>query len=297
MDNWELISLDSDGFELQLNFTNPLQISAGEEPDLLLIQLNLSGFLDENEQKFPDSVVKYSPIPTQIASLEQAEKINDSGSAASSSSKASISSNFIVNILMAGSLNQVWAVIEGLQVVCHMSLFKLKSPGNVNAFSEFFDEIATLDFFDTSDLTNEVFYIPEMDAISLNFQNAGYNTNLLIPCLGLLFYVTIGLICLFFVHGLVYLLAKAVPKVDRLTNKLSSFLHWNGSIRFILEGYMDIVLFSFLNVNYLEWSDSFWSVNASNYMAITFTVIFCGLPIVFIIFYGKNMKRWKDKKF
>ena len=37
MDNWELLSLDSDGFELQLNFTNPLQISAGEEPDLLLI--------------------------------------------------------------------------------------------------------------------------------------------------------------------------------------------------------------------------------------------------------------------
>ena len=37
MDNWELISLDSEGFELKLNFTNPLQISAGEEPDLLLI--------------------------------------------------------------------------------------------------------------------------------------------------------------------------------------------------------------------------------------------------------------------
>ena len=30
MDNWELLSLDADGFELQLNFTSPLQISAGE---------------------------------------------------------------------------------------------------------------------------------------------------------------------------------------------------------------------------------------------------------------------------
>ena len=37
MDNWELKSLDAEGFELQLNFTNPLQISAGEDPDLLLI--------------------------------------------------------------------------------------------------------------------------------------------------------------------------------------------------------------------------------------------------------------------
>ena len=37
MDNWELISINSDGFELKLNFTNPLQVSAGEEPDLLLV--------------------------------------------------------------------------------------------------------------------------------------------------------------------------------------------------------------------------------------------------------------------
>lgn len=37
MDGWDLLKLDSDGFELQLNFTNPLQISADEEPDLLLI--------------------------------------------------------------------------------------------------------------------------------------------------------------------------------------------------------------------------------------------------------------------
>ena len=70
MDNWELLSLDSDGFELQLNFTNPLQISSGEEPDLLLIQLDMSDFEDANGQKLPASVVKYSQIPTQIASQE-----------------------------------------------------------------------------------------------------------------------------------------------------------------------------------------------------------------------------------
>ena len=60
MDAWELLSIDSNGFELQLNFTNPLQVSAGEEPDLLLIQLDMSDFEDENGQKLPESVVKYS---------------------------------------------------------------------------------------------------------------------------------------------------------------------------------------------------------------------------------------------
>ena len=64
MDGWELISLSADGFDLSVNFTDPLRISAGDEPDLLLIQLNLSDFEDADGNKLPESVVKYAPIPT-----------------------------------------------------------------------------------------------------------------------------------------------------------------------------------------------------------------------------------------
>ena len=208
----------------------------------------MSDFEDENGQKLPASVVKYSPIPTQIASLEQAAKINDSGSAAGSSSKASVGSNVVVNVLLSGSLSQVWAMIEGLQVVCHMGLFKMKSPGNVNAFNEFFAELASFNVIDTATVTNEIFYFPEMDAISLNFQNAGYDTNLLVPSLGTLFYIIVGQTSLVFVHMLLYLLAKAIPKTGVLKNKVSAYLYWNGSIRFMMESYMDIVLFSLMNL-------------------------------------------------
>ena len=208
----------------------------------------MSDFEDENGQKLPASVVKYSPIPTQIASLEQAAKINDSGSAAGSSSKASVGSNVVINVLLSGSLSQVWAMIEGLQVVCHMGLFKMKSPGNVNAFNEFFAELASFNVVDTATVTNDFFYFPEMDAISLNFQNAGYDTNLLVPSLGTLFYIIVGQTSLVFVHMLLYLLAKAIPKTGVLKNKVSAYLYWNGSIRFMMESYMDIVLFSLMNL-------------------------------------------------
>ena len=60
-------------------------------------------------------------------------------------------------------------MIEGLQIVCHMGLFKMKSPGNVNAFNEFFAELASFNVIDTATVTNDFFYFPEMDAISLNF--------------------------------------------------------------------------------------------------------------------------------
>ena len=64
MDGWELISLSAEGFALMMNFTDPLRVSAGDEPDLLLIQLNLSDFEDADGNKLPESVVKYALIPT-----------------------------------------------------------------------------------------------------------------------------------------------------------------------------------------------------------------------------------------
>ena len=48
MDNWEVVRLDGEGFHLQFNFSNPLHVSVDDEPDIMLIQLDLSGFVDEN---------------------------------------------------------------------------------------------------------------------------------------------------------------------------------------------------------------------------------------------------------
>ena len=37
MDGWELLKLDEEGFEIKIDFTNPVSISSGDEADLLLI--------------------------------------------------------------------------------------------------------------------------------------------------------------------------------------------------------------------------------------------------------------------
>ena len=83
-------------------------------------------------------------------------------------------------------------MINGLQVVIHLPLFNVKSPGNVNAFNDYFAEIANFNIFDTANLDAMLFYFPEMDAISLNLMNAGFENNLMIPALGTMLYVMIG---------------------------------------------------------------------------------------------------------
>ena len=63
MDGWELISLNENGLELQLDFPSPLKVSTEDDPDLLLVQLDMSQFKDQNGNSLPDSLVKYVPIP------------------------------------------------------------------------------------------------------------------------------------------------------------------------------------------------------------------------------------------
>ena len=111
----------------------------------------------------------------------------------------------------------------------------------------------------------------------------------MIPSLGTLLFIIVGQIILVFLHVLLYLVAKAVPKAGGVKNKVSAYLYWNGSIRFMMEGYMDLMLFSLMNVKFLDWSSDFWAVEVSNYMAIALTTILCGLPIFFLYFYTKNM--------
>ena len=117
----------------------------------------------------PASVVKYYPIPTQMRSQEEAEQVKSQGTTASESSIGSIISNFIVNTLLAGSMNKIWDMIEGLQIAYHLPLFKVKSPGSVNMFNNFFSEIGGGDVVDVEDYNQEIVYFPEMDAVSLNF--------------------------------------------------------------------------------------------------------------------------------
>ena len=65
-------------------------------------------------------------------------------------------------------------------MVVHMPLFHIKTPGNVNSFNTYFAEIASFDMIDFKEVTDSLGYVPEMDAISLNFQMAGHKNNLVI---------------------------------------------------------------------------------------------------------------------
>ena len=52
--------------------------------------------------------------------------------------------NFLVNLLISGSLTPVWSLVNSVQVVQMNRLFNIISPGNVNAFTSFVEDIASV---------------------------------------------------------------------------------------------------------------------------------------------------------
>ena len=60
---------------------------------------------------------------------------------------SSISTNFFVNFMVVGSLNQVWSLLNNMQIVQYIRLFNAKTPGNLNAFADFLDGVTNFDIF------------------------------------------------------------------------------------------------------------------------------------------------------
>ena len=144
-------------------------------------------------------------------------------------------------------------MIEGLQVAYHLPLFKVHSPGNVNAFNNFFEEIGGFDFIDVTDFTQQYVYFPEIDAVTLNFQMAGFDSNLVIPNLGFKSYLFIAHFLLAPFVILLYFCSKKLPKLKQVANKAHSYLFWGGSIRFFMEGYLDFCTLGLMNIKTLDW--------------------------------------------
>ena len=148
-----------------------------------------------------------------MATKEEAEAVESTGTASGDSTKAILGGNFILSVLIAGPLDQIWSLMNSLQVVMFVRLFNIKSPGNVNGFTDYFDEITSVKILDAEALLEDGFYVPEMDAFALNFQNGGFDSHLfLINASPMLLNFTLHFSMVLFLC-LLPLLARWIPRL------------------------------------------------------------------------------------
>ena len=113
---------------------------------------------------------------------------------------------------------------------------------------------------------------------------------MLVPNLGSLFYFLIGIVGLYILYVLlVWPTSKLCPKVAKITKKLKEFLFWNGTMRFFIESYMDIALFTMLNLKEYEWDTDFSLITTSHVLAIVMMVLITLLPVALLVGFACNM--------
>ena len=92
--------------KIKLELSEPLLISKGEEPDILLIQMNFCRlFKDTIDQSLLDSILKIEQLPPQIGSDSTIALIDSLGESAVASMVAALAANAVLNINNAGSLS------------------------------------------------------------------------------------------------------------------------------------------------------------------------------------------------
>lgn len=177
-----------------------------------------------------------------------------------------------------------------------MPLFKVKTPGSVATFNNFFTSLGGFDFIDT-DLINQTFmFIPEIDGLSLNFQSLGFGSTLVISNMGFLLYLLVFHVIFIPIGLILHCMAKKCRKMGPLSKKVSNYFFFNGSIRFLMEGYLDLCLFAMINIKELEWKPLL-AVTISNYLAIFITTLVCLYPVIGLIWYVYKVDSWSDEEF
>ena len=82
---------------------------------------------------------------------------------------STMSGSFVLNIVLASKMDKVWSILNSLQIVELIRLFDIMTPGNINAFTQFFEKITSVQLIDTQEYVNDLVYMPEFDPLSLNF--------------------------------------------------------------------------------------------------------------------------------
>ena len=127
-------------------------------------------------------------VPRQIPSEEEASAISKGGETSELASSSVMGGNLVLNLLLATALNQLWSMLNGLQLSTHMQLFNLKFPANASFLLNFLVNVATFDIMPIESIWY-FFDFPEQGSYSLSFQMSGYEYIYLIENMGTCFFL------------------------------------------------------------------------------------------------------------
>ena len=83
--------------------------------------------------------------------------------------------NFLLGIVLALSLNSLWSMLNGLQILVHMPLFRTHFPSNSLLMIQYIIKVATFDIVPEDWVVASIdLPVSDKSPLSLEFEECGY---------------------------------------------------------------------------------------------------------------------------
>ena len=114
-------------------------------------------------------------------------------------------------------------------------------------------DLATFDILPIEDLEALIYYWPEAEAYSVNFEMAGVDSLLFLANIGSALYLIYLHILAALLHLCLHKMRNKANFVKSLHAKLGEYLYWRGVNRFFMEFFLDLTFLSILNLHTVNW--------------------------------------------
>ena len=203
--------------------------------------------------------------------------------------------NFVLSIILLASLNQLWTMLNGLQLTTHLPLFSLKFPSNAGFLLSFLISVATFDIMPIEGIWF-FFDLPERGSHNSSFQASGYEFKYIVENMGTCFFMTqiyfllciVALICYFILRCTKGCLIEYVSSVHA---KLKEILFWPVALRFVYESYLELVICVAIALLNLEWNSENFSIGYTTIFTIFMGLVIIALPCFTGIFYYCHLSK------
>lgn len=111
---WTLVEVSPNSIKIKLEFSDPLEVSQGSEPDSLFVQIMLHAYLDIDGLHLPKNLVRRVVLPKQFASESEKTTLNAIKDNLSVSASSIFTGNGFLTFVLNVSANQLWSALNSL---------------------------------------------------------------------------------------------------------------------------------------------------------------------------------------
>ena len=145
--NYTLTDIDSREITIKFKWEHPLELSQNDPPERMRLVLNMEKYVDEDGLSLERDLRLTCYVPRQVLSEDEVNAISAGGIGSNASSGGAMFFSFVSSFMVGASLNYLWSMMNGLQLIEHLPLFFTPFPANANYFVTFSLDLANFEIF------------------------------------------------------------------------------------------------------------------------------------------------------